>query len=130
MSNYEYVGCFLDYAELSEKVKDLRQNPLQNEKYKPHVTFEYKPISVNKELLGQKIFVTIIGYGNNGENEGLQVSLSCDNELLNSMIQNIDRPHITLAVSSSGKPVNTKFLDFYPIEPIHIVGVYGGHIDE
>ena len=130
MANYEYVGCFLDYGELSEKVKDLRRDPLQNDKRNPHVTFEYMPAVVNEALFGQEILVTIVGYGNNGENEGLQVSLSSDNAIIDGMIRRIDRPHVTLAVSDSGQAVNTKFLDFYRVEPIRIVGHYGGHIDE
>ncbi len=130
MPNYEYVGCFLDYKELLEKVRELRYNSLPNEKVNPHVTFEYHPASVDTCLFGEKIFVAILGYGNNGENEGLQVTLSCGNKQLSDMIKKIDRPHITLAVSSSGQAVNTKYLEFKPVDPVYIVGCYDGHIED
>lgn len=129
MVKYEYVGCFFDYEELSEKVKGIRQNPLECEKMKPHVTFEYAPSSVDTTLFGEEVFVTIIGYGNNGENEGVQVVLSCKNQQLKTIAQKIEVPHITLSVSSTGKAVNTKCLKFEKVEPLSIVGYYGGHTE-
>ena len=129
MSDYEYVGCFFDYNELSEKVKHLRQMPLKIEKTKPHITFEYKPSCVDTKLFGTKICVEIIGYGNNGENEGVLVIPKCDNEEISKVLSTIKTPHITLSVSECGKPVNTRYLTFNAVEPIHIVGYYDGHID-
>ena len=129
MNKYEYIGCFFDYNELAEKVKQIRKNPLESEKKKPHVTFEYGPSHVDTELFGTQVFVSITGYGNDGENEGVFVELLCDNEKLNNMIEKIEVPHITLAVSRGGKAVNTRFLKFEPITPIQIVGYFGGHID-
>lgn len=130
MVGYEYVGCFFDYKELSEKVKKIRQNPLECEKMKPHVTFEYAPSVVDTTLFGEKIFVTITGYGNDGRNEGVQVVISCENQCLESMAQKIEVPHITLAVSSTGQAVNTKYLKFEKVEPLSIIGYYDGHIED
>lgn len=127
MHNYEYVGCFFDYRELAELVTPIRKDALKNNKLTPHVTFEYKPDTVLTELFGTAITATIIGYGNNGENEGLKVVLSSDNEIINRMSRKIEVPHITLAVSDVGKAVNTRYLDFAPIAPIKIVGWYGGY---
>ena len=129
MCEYEYVGCFFDYDELTKAVKQLRQFPLECEKLSPHVTFEYKPSYVDTSLFGTVVFVKIIGYGNDGENEGVLVTLTCDNEELNRTIKKIKKPHITLSVSKKGKAVNTKLLDFKSVEPIYISGYYGGHID-
>lgn len=127
MSEFEYVGCFLDCDILKRSVDPLRIDPLKNNKLNSHVTFEYLPDHVFTELFGTAITVTIIGYGNDGENEGLQVTLTSDNDQINEMIQNIPVPHITLAVSDGGYAVNTRYLHFSPIEPITIVGHYGGH---
>lgn len=130
MANYEYVGCFFDYEELSLKVRSLRRNPLECEKLCPHVTFEYAPNAVDTSLFGEKIFVTINGYGNDGINEGVRVTLSSENKRINDMITNIVCPHVTLAVSKAGKAVNTRYLAFDDVMPIHIVGRYGGYIDD
>lgn len=127
MHNFEYVGCFFDYRELTELVAPIRKNALKNNKRTPHVTFEYKPDSILTELWDTAITATIIGYGNNGENEGLKVVLSSDNETINRMSRKIEVPHITLAVSDTGQAVNTRYLEFEPIEPMKIVGWYGGH---
>ena len=130
MTVYEYVGCFFDYEELTEKVAALRKNPLECPKKKPHVTFEYGPDSVDTALFGEEILVTIVGYGNDGENEGVLVTISSENDRIMDMASKIPVPHITLAVSPVGKAVNTKFLQFTPVDPICIVGHYDGHIDE
>lgn len=127
MHNFEYVGCFFDYHELTELVAPIRKGALKNSKTTPHVTFEYKPKTVLMELWNTPVMATIIGYGNNGENEGLRVVLSSNNEIINRMSKKIEVPHITLAVSDTGLPVNTRYLSFEPIEPLKIVGWYGGY---
>lgn len=126
MSEFEYIGCFFDYDELSGLVKSIRTNPLLNEKFNPHVTFKYMPDKVDVKLFGTKVKVTVTGYGNNGENEGLKVSLSCENEVLNKMIEKIEVPHITLSVSKNGAAVNTRYVDFNDIPSFEITGTYGG----
>ena len=130
MENYEYIGCFLNKEELFEKVKYLRQSPLPNEKKRPHITFVYKPATVPEELFGQKITVTVSGYGNDGNNEGLQVSLIGNHPVIDEMISRIPVPHITLAVSDIGHAVNTRYLSFFPIAPFTLMGHFGGHIDK
>lgn len=71
--------------------------------------------------------ITIIGYGNDGLNEGLKVALKADNLVIQHMIDKIEIPHITVAVSNEGKPVNTKYLRFEEIKPIEIDSKYGGY---
>ena len=127
MGKYKYIGCFFEYESLYGVVKKLRKHPLAIEKTVPHVTFQYKPDFVDTSLFGIPILVTIIGYGSNGENEGLLVELTSDNEQINSMIRQIPVPHITLSVSENGQAVNTRYLDFTLFEkPMQIVGHYGG----
>ena len=129
MCEYEYVGCFFDFDEFSALVAPLRRGALSGDKKKPHITFQYMPESVNPELFGQEIEVTVLGYGNNGVNEGLKVSLRSENPEINRMIEKIAVPHITIAVSESGQAVDTKYLEFAEIEPFTIKGHFGGHID-
>lgn len=130
MHNYEYIGCFFDREELFRKIAHVRKNHLPNEKQAPHVTFAYAPEAVPEELFGQLISVTIIGYGNDGYNEGLLVTLSGYHPAINQMIAQIPVPHITLAVSNDGKAVNTRYIPFTPVEPIPITGQFGGFLNE
>ena len=130
MHNFEYVGCFFDYEELHRCIEDIRRTPLKNNKIKPHVTFEYGPQCGDETLFGEKITAVITGYGNDGENEGLKVLLSGENDRINDMIRKIAVPHITIAVSDTGQAVNTRYLNFAEIEPRQIIGHYNGHIDE
>lgn len=127
MHNFEYIGCFFEPAEFYRTVSHLRINPLPNEKKAPHVTFAYEPETVPQELFGQPITVTVTGYGNNGENEGLRVTLTGNNSRINEMIAAIPVPHITLAVSDTGQAVNTRYLEFSHVEPIRLTGQFNGH---
>lgn len=130
MQNYEYIGCFFDKEELFRKVSHIRKNLLPNEKKHPHITFVYAPETVPTDLFGEIISVTVIGYGNDGHNEGLQVTLSTSHPVLNAMIAQISVPHITLAVSDDGQAVNTKNIPFSPVEPFSLIGHFGGYLNE
>lgn len=130
MCKYEYIGCFFDREELFRKVAHIRKNPLPNEKQAPHITFVYAPRTVPEELFGQRVLVTVTGYGNDGHNEGLQVTLTADHPTIKEMIAQIPVPHITLAVSDDGQAVNTRYIPFLPIEPFPLVGYFGGHLNQ
>ena len=121
-----YVGCFVKHQDFYTAIKEIRKNPLENDIENPHITFTYKPIDVNQSLFGKPIQIVIVGYGNDGENEGLRVQLHSSNSLLQAMIEQLDVPHITISVGNEGKPVNTKKLLFEEIEPIEMIGKYGG----
>lgn len=127
-STYEYVGCFVDQEELLEKLKDVGTGHLDRVIKYTHVTFEYKPETVDETLFGEELGIKIVGYGKNGENEGVRVELTTENPRLREMISEIEIPHITLSVSEKGKPVNTKYLSYSPIYPIKITGIYGGYV--
>ena len=92
----------------------------------PHVTFIYAPIEVKEELFGSKVKIKIVGYGSDDENEGLKVELITNNPALEEMISKIPVPHITLSISSDGVVVNTRYLTFYEINAIEIIGIFGG----
>lgn len=124
---YIYVGCFLCSDALQRVIEGFRVNPLENDIQYPHITFAFKPYSVDRTLFGEEIKVVITGYGNNGVNEGLRVELFSNNIVIQEMIDHIDQPHITVAVSNEGKPVNTKDLTFASVRPIILIGKYGGY---
>lgn len=122
-----YVGCFVKFEDFQSAIRCIRKSPLENDIQDPHITFEYKPKEVVQSLFGEKIRITIVGYGNDGLNEGLKVQLRADNPDVQKMIDQIEVPHITIAVSNEGKPVNTKDLTFEDINPKEIEGKYGGY---
>ncbi|MDO4332677.1 MAG: hypothetical protein Q4C58_08315 [Eubacteriales bacterium] len=126
---YKYIGCFVPFQELYDKVNCIRKEPLPKTIRDPHVTFAYMPRTVDETLFGEEMTIKMIGYGNDGRNEGVKVELSADNPVLKEMMKRIEVPHITLAVSEEGAPVDTGKLHFEPIEPIMIVGKFGGFIE-
>lgn len=86
-----------------------------------HITFGFRT-EYPEYVHGQNVEVTIVGYGNDGKNEAFLV------ELPNSIMDiygGADRPHITLSVSESGKPVDSWKLDFQPVPPRSIIGKFG-----
>ena len=123
---FKYVGCFFEAEELYEKTKLIRESPLPMAVEYPHITFQYRPESVDRELFGQKLQVEIVGYGNNGINEGLYVRVASSNSKLQAMVNKIEVPHITLALGEGGEAVNTRELEFAEIPSIIITGEYGG----
>ncbi len=124
---FTYVGCFIKMNVFQNAIKGVRSTPLENDIQYPHITFAYKPREVDQSLFGTHIKVRIVGYGNDGENEGLKVQLSSSEPRMQNMIDELETPHITIAVSNEGKPVNTKRLNFEEIEPIVLFGKYGGY---
>lgn len=126
---YIYIGCFVSPEELFKKVDSLRRGPLYRSIQAPHVTFAYKPRQVDDSLFGEIVEITINGYGNDGYNEGVSVSLTSTNPVIRELYKEIAMPHITLSVSRDGKPVDTRFLDFEPVEPIRIQGIFGAYTD-
>ena len=124
---FAYVGCFVKYNDFHNAIDAIRENPLENDIQDPHITFEYRPQEVNQSMFGEEVQISIVGYGNDGVNEGLKVRLSSNNNIVQSMIEKIEIPHITIAVSEEGKAVNTKNLIFEEIKPIELTGKYGGY---
>ena len=124
---FSYIGCFVDFAEFQAAIRDIRRDPLENDIQNPHVTFAYQPETVDRALFGAQIRLKITGYGNDGINEGLRVQLQTDDPVLGQMIGEIEVPHITIAVSSDGKAVNTRALDFADIDPFEMEGKFGGY---
>ena len=128
---YIYTGVFFDAAELSEKFdKYVGKETLSNIIKNPHVTFTFRPSSVDTCLLGKPVCFNVTGYACDGKNQGLSVEVSLIHAGLSSEYQTIKHPHITISVSEDGKPVDTGKLCFTPLsESFEIVGKYGVFTD-
>lgn len=94
-----------------------------------HITTEFKPAKSHEHLYGQQATFVITGYGNDEVNEGYKVKLvSCESDELRELYEAISIPHITLSISPEGKAVNTKNLDFEPIDEFTILTKFGGFL--
>lgn len=127
---YHYIGCFFEPGLLFDKISERFPQRLSRTIKAPHVTFAYRPDTVNEALFGEKITVRIVSYGNDGTNEGVGVELFSANKEIIKMAEQIEVPHITLSVSRNGKPVNTRYLQFFAVEPFEVTGVMGGYTDD
>ena len=124
---YKYIGCFLDYDALHAAIAQLPGTRLSRIIEHPHVTFAYRPDTVDTALFGEAVTLCVTGYGNDEKNEGLRVSIQTENEQLRAMAEAIAVPHITLSVSETGEPVDTAKLTFSPVEPFCLTATFGGY---
>lgn len=113
----EAVNAALDAYGISDR--------LDREIAMPHVTCAYKPTDPRYDLVGKPVELQIVGYGNDGKNEGFLVDVSDKDADIHEMSLYNDQPHITISVAQGARPVDTVRLDFEPIEPIILRGVYG-----
>ena len=120
-----YTACFFDKQANLYLLSKRKGKLLEKEVRNLHMTLQYKPQEVNENLIGERIKVSLIGYANDGNNEGFLVSACSENKELQSLIDNLSVPHITTSTSCHGKSVNTSFLEFEPIERFEIIGVFG-----
>lgn len=124
---FEYVGCFFEWSVLDKVLENIEHIRLDRQIKYPHITFSYMPEFIDETLWGEKVRVRITGYGNDGENEGFKVELVSEDGKLQKEFAEIEVPHITISVSETGKPINTRYLEYIPVEPVEVEGVYGGY---
>ena len=123
----EYTGVFFDRQSIYEIIDSLKIGErLSRTVEHPHVTFAYGKQFVCNEFFGQEAVFDIVGYANDGLNEGFKVELVGGTPFINRGYKGISIPHITLSTSEFGKAVNTRYLDFKTISPIRLSGEYGG----
>lgn len=124
---YIYTGWFIDFDKLNKALESINRTKLEKEIKNPHVTLHFRPRNAYEEFFGDKATIKIIGYGNDGINEGVNVKIESNNKTLQNEINEVEVTHITLSTSKKGKPVNTSKLDFKPLQtPIEITGIYKG----
>lgn len=125
-----YAGIFVDREELYSKFPPHLEKTVEN----PHITTNFAPdeTQLHLEELGEEVKITIIGYGNDGKNEGLLVKLESSNPVIQKAIDDIKVPHITLSCSKDSHPMYTSQLVFTPLEsPIDLTpGTYSVHLKD
>ena len=126
-SQYKYIGIFFENLFSDPRVKQLGGGKLYRRIEDHHVTFAYRPKEADESLFGEKVRVRVIGYGCDGENEGLKVVVLSEHSKLQHMADEIAVPHITLSVGEGGESVNTYRIPFEPVEPFELEGIFGGY---
>lgn len=130
-----YTGYFLDARQMGELMAHLEgqglvAGGLGRTISCPHVTLSYMPEDAHEGSFGQTQRMRVIGYGNDGRNEGIKVELigQSPDAAIASLEQGVECPHVTLSVSPDGRPADTRDLDFEPLdEPFEMTGTYGGY---
>lgn len=128
-----YVGYFIEPTQFEALLDRLDEQGLGDGHLHrmiscPHVTIEYMPRDAHGELFGATQVMTVVGYGNDGRNEGVMVELGAVGDgKLDRLGESVPLPHVTLSVSRDGKPVDTGGLEFVPLdEPFELEGRFGG----
>jgi len=123
-----YTGVFFNLSELFNKFNaNIGEPRLARIIENPHVTFAYQPKEINPALFGELVTFRVIGYANDGKNQGLQVELVDAAQSVREEYYKIETPHITVSIGEGCRAVNTAHLDFRPIEnPFTISGFFGG----
>jgi len=108
MSKIIYEGFFITGDQIGASIGTLSRKVMHK-----HITTEFNPPVIHNDLYGIAARFTITGYGNDGDNEAFSVELKeCENEELVKIVNAIEVPHITLSVSDTGFPLNSKNLNF------------------
>ena len=119
-----YEGFFINEELPHTLEKDIKDK---------HITTIFRPKTTNDDLYGITAVFEVIGYGINDDNEGYLVkmmSVNADEEKakrLWDIYNQIEVPHITLSVSQTGKPINTRYLSFEPTDSRTLIGIYKGY---
>ncbi len=128
-----YWGVFFSPEEESALVREAAKcgNALTKDVPNKHITLAFKPESIPAWVKwGTKVTVEIIGYGNNGRNEGFLVSFRPAWESLSEIkdyVRNkVPAAHITLSLSEGAAAVDTAKLEYTLLDkPFVIEGTLG-----
>lgn len=128
MGNIQYIGCFFT-GEAEAALRACSTDPLAYPIRDLHVTFVFQPKTVDPALIGLPLTVRVVGYGNDGRNEGVRVELSAKDKRLRELIRAIPLPHVTLSIAGDAKAVDTRYLNFAPLEGCTVRGTFGAFRD-
>ena len=115
-----YWGVFFDHDDLPEGELDI---DIDNK----HVTMGYRQ-PCPEDIVGCEVAVTVVGYGNDGANEGYEIELPY---FMHEYWNNGEAiPHITLSKAYGASAKDTGYIDFIPMpddefEVIGYVGYFG-----
>lgn len=125
-----YTGWFIKQEELQKALQGKNFRSLARPVEHPHVTLAFRPRNPDLSLLGSAAVIRATGYGNDGINEGLLVEVNSAEKSLAEQLKKVPVCHITLSVAEGGKPVDTAKLQFEPVEPFEIKGIFGAFTDQ
>lgn len=119
-----FSGLFINPKEIYSKIQPTLAKAVKH----PHVTTAFRPNSSQLllEQIGSSAEIYAVGYGNDGQNEGLLVEVKAEDPEVQAACDALETPHITLSTSRKGQAKNTAFLEFIPLEePINLTGKFG-----
>lgn len=124
-----YNALFVDTEERA-KLLTIGSKHLSKIIAEPHVTLHFRPTAENtySNLWGGKATLQVVGYANDGKNEGVLVKVKAEDPLLQVLFDSVKTPHITISVSEDGKPVDTAKLDFQLCDPITLRATFGAFV--
>ena len=109
-----YTGAFL-----LQNLPGTLNNIVENQ----HVTFVPPGVPKNLSIIGEHHTFKVIGYANDGHNEGYLVELP---EGFKEHYHNQNPPHITLSLADGARAVNTGKLNFEQLaEPFNVEMRFG-----
>lgn len=117
---------FFNYVREQLSSQGITNEPLNEQTLHPHITFGFKqkPDDAFNEL--NKINgIKVIGYGNDGKNEGISCELP---DKFKSLYHGADVIHITLSKTHDSKAIDTAYIDYKPLaKPFYISGRAGAY---
>lgn len=132
-----YIGYFIEPSQMARMLSELERQGvaapgLSKQIACPHVTLGYMPKDAHEGQFGESVEMRVVGYGNDGQNEGVLVEMmDASNEALTHLGESVACPHVTISVANGAKPVNTRNIRFDPIpEPFGLHGTFGGYTTE
>lgn len=126
-TQYRYAGFFVSPNEVIKAANEVAPGArLEKLIADPHMTLEYRPHHVDESLFGLQIKIHVVGYANDGENEGFKVEPEIPADFpLTDQMHHIPVPHITISVAKGAAAVDTCSLPFKPCKPYTFTAVYG-----
>ena len=130
-----YAGIFLNPDDVYGKFPPQLAHKIRD----PHITTAYRPSAekILLDALGSGAKIIAVGYGNDGNNEGLLAEVITEDPALQKVLDEREemtddagevKPvpiHITLSISEAAKAVNTRNLNFQPLDtPVELTGIY------
>lgn len=124
-----YTGIFFS-GEHAKKLREREPSPLEM-RTNLHITFAFKPSDAQlfpKELLGKKVPVQVVGYGNDDKNAGFCVELPAE---VTPYYHKSAQTHITTSLAMDAKPIDSGKLTFEPLQrPFAVTGRIGYFTDQ
>ena len=133
-----YEGLFFEDKEALDIIFKLEKTHLPIIHDKIHCTFKYNPKDdeIFDDIVGNTYEIKLIGYGCDGKNSGFEIELP--EELLKYYINyaeedpnKLEGPHITTSLARGTKAMNTKKLNFIPLDKTYTIkGKFGYWIED